>query len=148
MRKLIVITFKGEDGAKGPLMKDSTTSEGWATMLVMEESITINNGILNHRKRVGAIRDKKENLLALGLKEGDDLNAVLGKEHRITYFETVEPQYEGQQPKVNPRNQEVIKNSAGQPIYLSAKVTEAGVEDQLIGNAKAAVVASGAEKIA
>lgn len=143
MRKLIVIPFK-----TGEAMLDSKTSEGWATMLVMEESITINNGILNHRKRVGAIRDKKENLLALGLKAGDDLNAKLGTESRVIYVETLEPQYEGQQPKVNPKTKEVVKDSNGAPIYLSAKVGDASIEDQLIGNAKAVAVQSGAASIA
>lgn len=143
MTKLIVIPFKS-----GQLMKDSTKSEGWATMLVMEESITINNGILNHRKRVAAIRDKKENLEKLGLKAGDDFNALLGKNCRVAYIETTEPQYEGHQPKVNPRTKEVIKDAAGKPIYLSAKVVEPEVKDQLVESAKSAVTASGAEKIA
>lgn len=134
-------------------MRDSKTSEGWATMLVVEESITINNGILNHRKRVGAIRDKKENLTALGLKAGDDLNAKLaefgGKESRVVYIETTEPQYEGHKAKINPKTKEVIKNAAGQPIFLSAKVMDAKEQDQLVEAAKVvAPVKSGAASIA
>lgn len=147
MRKLILIPFKS-----GELMRDSKTSEGWATMLVVEESITINNGILNHRKRVGAIRDKKENLTALALKAGDDLNAKLaefgGKESRVVYIETTEPQYDKHQPKINPKTKEVIKTAAGQPVYLSAKVMDASNEDQLVSAAPAVVAKSGAEKIA
>lgn len=147
MRKLIVIPF-----LTGEAIRDSKTSEGWATMLVMEESITINNGILNHRKRVGAIRDKKEDLLALALKVGDDFNKKLaeygGKESRVVYTETLEPQYEGHQPKINPKTKEVIKNAAGQPIYLSANVMEASVEDQLQEAVKSVPVATGAANIA
>lgn len=146
MRQLIVIPFKD-----GSLLK-AGKKEGWASILVVETILTMNNGIINPRKRVGAIRGKKEDLEALQLKSGDDFNKKMeqlgGKECRVIYTETSEPQYEGHQPKVNPRTKEVVKDAHGNPIYLSAEVGDATLPDQLVGNAKAVIATSGAEKIA
>jgi hypothetical protein len=153
MRKLTVIRFKpAVEGQQGELIKKSTTKPEWGSMLVMETILTINNGIINPRKRVAAIRAKLVELDALNLKEGDDFNKKLaelgGKEHRIVYTEATAPQYEGQKAKVNPKTSEVIKDIHGAPIYLSASVQLASVEDDMIPTGVAVSQESGAANLA
>ena len=112
MNKLIVALFKD-----GSLIRKSTKKEGWGTVMVIGETITFNSGIMNVSKRIGFLRAPIEQLEALGLTEGQDINtklSSLGADGvKIVRKESLEPFFEGQEPKKNPTSGEVIKDAAG-----------------------------------
>lgn len=141
MQKLIVTKFKD-----GQLIRKSTKKEGWGTMMVIETKFKFNNGIPNEIKRVAFLRGEIAKLQAFGLKEGDDLNATLSSlGHcgvKIVRKESTTPFFEGQQPKINPQNKAVVKDSAGNPIYLQDSIVDntSAEEDELLESVSTASV--------
>lgn len=145
MKKLEVISFNGTDGKpNGVFIKQSTKNPEWATVLVMTSAITMSNGVINNNKRIASIRAKKVELDALGLTLGCDFNEKLtklgAKAMQIAVKETVAPQYEGHQPKINPTTKAVITAVAGGSIYYNTVLVEddGANHDVIIPSVKAA----------
>jgi hypothetical protein len=128
MKTLTVIAFK--DGA---VIRKSTKKAGWASVMVMETSLTITNGIIDQKKRLGFLRAKEELINALAPKQGEDLNhkflALGGKAMKVRVIESITPQFEGQRQKLNPTTKAVIKDLNGNPIYFSTEVVEDSEEN-------------------
>lgn len=146
MNKLEVIKFKD-----GSTIRKSTKKEGWGTVMVAQRSISFNNGILNEVTRVGFMRAPLAQLEALGLVAGQDLNAKLQSlghgGARIIRKEQTTPFFEGQTPKINPKTKEVIKDTAGNPIFMQDTLVDIakGEEDVLVSSVAATVAAPAAE---
>lgn len=149
MQKLIVTKFKD-----GQLIRKSTKKEGWGTMMIIETKFKFNNGIPNEIKRVAFLRGEISKLVKdFGLKEGDDLNAKLASlGHcgvKIVRKESTTPFFVGQQPKINPQNKEVVKDTAGNPIYLQDSIvdnTSAEEDELLAGVSTASVIAEAGDQ--
>lgn len=142
MNKLEVIKFKD-----GSVIRKSTKKEGWGTIMVAQRSYGFNNGILNETTRIGFMRAPLPQLEALGLSAGQDLNAKLGSlghgGAKIVRKESVTAFFEGQQPKINPKTKEVIKDAAGNPIFMQDTLVDIakGEEDVLVSSVATPVAA-------
>lgn len=147
MSKLIVIGAKDAQGQPTIAIKQSTTKPEWGSVLVMEESYSVTNGLLVANKRIAAYRAKMSTLNALDIKLGDDFNAKLAglgvKPMKIFVKESLAKQYEGHTPKINPSTQAVITTDVGQPIYYNTVVdfVETG-KDEFVSKSAVAVSAN------
>lgn len=126
-QKLIVIKSKNADGSTS-VVKKSTRKPGWGSVAVMLTILTISNGIINSKKRIGFVRAQLPQLDLLALQEGQDFNARMlelgGKAHKIVVKETTVPQYEGHKAKINPTTKAVMKALDGSPIFYATEVVE------------------------
>jgi len=140
MSQLRIAEFKD-----GSIIKASTKNPLWGTAMVIGESVTFNNGIMNVSKRIGFLRAPIAQLEALGLARDLDLNAkltALGADTvKIVRQESITPFFEGQSPKINPTSQEVIKDHAGNPIFMQDVLvnTGSGESDSLVSRTAPAV---------
>jgi hypothetical protein len=147
MRKLIVIPFKKADGTTQTI-KPSASKPGWASVMVMEKLLTINNGVVNERKLIGFVRMQTPILESLGLTEGCNFNekfiAAGGTAHKVVVRESLKKAHENHQPKKNPQTGEILKSLDGSPIYYSTEVLEDKEEnkDERIEFQKASVTAA------
>jgi|SRR6218665_128671 len=116
MKKLIVSKFKD-----GTIVRPSATKPGFATIMVIETSARMSNGFLNNSKRVAFVRGKKEDLEALAVKEGDNLNTIFANKQyplvKIIRQESTTPWFEGQQAKINPQTKVAILYN-GAPVFM------------------------------
>jgi hypothetical protein len=146
MNKLEVIKFKD-----GSVIRKSTKKEGWGTVMVAQRSYGFNNGVLNETVRIGFMRAPLAQLEGLVLVAGQDLNAKLSSlghgGANIVRKESTTPFFEGQTPKINPKTKEVIKDIAGNPIYMQDTLCDLakGEKDELISSVATAVVAPAGE---
>ena len=136
----------------GSVIKQSASKPEWASVMVVGETVGFNNGIMNTSRRIAFLRGRKAELEALGLHEGTDLNAKLASlgadTVKIVRKESLTPAYEGQQPKINPTTQEVIKDASGNPIYMQDVLvnTASGETDELISATAPATVAEAGDE--
>ena len=117
----------------GSLLKLSAKKD-YATAMVIEDKVSVNSGgFLNTSKRVAFLRGKTPELEALGLTDGCDINAKLkaigGSSVKIVRRESTAPQFEGQNPKINPQTEAVITDDAGNPIYMQDVLVSAGSDE-------------------
>lgn len=121
-RKLEVIAFK--DGAVIRVSKKNPT---WGSIMTMESSWSLNNGLLNNNKRIGFMRAPLVSLEQLTTKAGDDMNAkliALGIHAKKTIIvESLVATYPGQQPKINPTTKAPILHK-GQPVYYNTDLVD------------------------
>lgn len=145
MENLKVIKFKD-----GSLVKDSKTA---GTVFFRVECAGFKSGssLLVETTTYGQVRMKKTTFERLGITEGCNLNEVYAKfnipAHKIYVKESITPQYDSHQPKVNPsKNNEVVVNASGQPIYYNTEVLIDSPEnkDVFIPSASAASIAASA----
>ncbi len=136
MSKLIITPFKGVNGQVGLVIKPSTKKEGWGSVMVIATSHSVTNGILNEKKQVAFMRAKIEQLEKLNLASGKDLNEVLkglgAKPMRIRVVESLEAQYQGHQPKINPTTKAAITTASGQPIFYNTELADEASTDVLV----------------
>ena len=129
----------------GSVVKPSANNPEWGSVMVVGETVSFNNGIMNTSRRIAFLRGKLEALQALGLQEGTDLNAKLASigadTVKIVRKESLTPFYEGQEAKKNPRTEEFIKDASGNPIYMQDVLvnTSALEGDELIATSAPAV---------
>ena len=132
---LKVINFK-----EGVAVRASSKTEGRSIIMVGATSYSNVGGALFGSSRRAIINLPSELAESLDLKDGDDINAKL-KGHGLNAMEiirkeSITPAYEGQKPKVNPSTNEVVKDSAGNPIYMEDKAFDLGTEkDELVKSA-------------
>lgn len=112
----------------------NTNKPEFGSIMFTEDHIQFGTGFVNAQKRVhfesGKIADLQKLVTSLNLKLDSKLNNF-----KIVVKESTIPSYEGQTPKINPSNAEVMKSN-GQDIYrttLLAPITSTE-EDVLLKN--------------
>lgn len=91
-----------------------------------QESSSLNGSFLNSRKRVafvtGTLEDLNKRVKMFDLKHGSELPG------KIVIFESLEPMWNGQTPKINPqKDDEIIGVNVGDkfyPVYAQMKYTD------------------------
>ena len=135
-QKLIVTIPRDANGnAKHDLIKISNKDPKWCGILVKSTTTRASRTksgsfVIVESSRASYVQMQTEVARKLNLHEGMDLNSF-GLNLTIARKETREPQYEGHQPKVNPKTGEVILED-GAPVYMNDYVAPAGTEDALI----------------
>lgn len=79
--------------------------------------VSFENEFINESKRSAFLRAPIEFLEAQNYKEGTVLPGIIQK------LESFEPFYEGQNPKINPRTEEIVLTN-GKPTYLRYVFTQ------------------------
>lgn len=140
MKTLIVSEFKD-----GTIVRPSKTKPGFATIMVIETSVKMSNGFLNNSKRVGFVRGKAEDLAALAVKKGDNLNQIFAaKQYPMVKIIRQEragtPWFDGQPAKINPQTKAPVLHN-GIPVYMQDVVVSdiAAFEDELLTSSAAPV---------
>lgn len=149
--KLAITTFKNGEFA-GKTIRQKAGSER-ASILVSSQSVTNNNGSIWVSNRTAALTLPASLVEGKTFNEGDDLNVFLKSlglgEHKIIMIESIEPFYEGQQPKTRGEGGEVVTDDNGNPIYQDYRVVpvSSGREDEKVARnvAQATNIASSQE---
>lgn len=89
----------------------------FGTIRLDQEVVTMEGGFLNRTKRSGFISGKMTDLEAMGYKEGQ---IIAGTIRRVESFE---PQFEGQNHKINPETKADVLVD-GKKVYFQDKFTE------------------------
>lgn len=112
----------------GEIVTQNPNKPDFGSIRVDQEITSFEGGFLNRQNRVAFIGGRMEDLQSLGYKEGTTLPG------KIVVIETLEPQYTGHSPKINPETGEELTQS-GQAIYRDTKYTEnQNVSDQLLSH--------------
>jgi hypothetical protein len=135
MSKVIVKAF--QDGA---VLRPSSKAEGRVILMIAETSLSNVGGAYFESSRRAIINLPEGVANQFNLKDGDDFNAKLKSfgqnEVEIIREESTTPFYEGQNPKVNPTSQEIVRTSSGEAIYMRDKAYDKGTEkDKLVKSA-------------
>lgn len=95
----------------------------------VEQTVTsMENGFFNERNRSAIITGPTEKLQAANFKAGQTLPG------KIVVRETLQPQYDGQEPKINPETGEAL-TQGGNEIYRQSVYTEdLSQHDQLLSH--------------
>jgi hypothetical protein len=152
--KLSIVPFKNGPWA-GQTVRQKEGSER-ASLLVQEGETRITNvngSIFVANPRTAAITLPASLVEGKTFNEGDDLNIFLKSlglgEHKIIMIESIEPFYEGQDPKTKGGGGEVITDDNGNAIYQDYRIVPAssGREDERVarGLSEATNIASSQE---
>ena len=132
--KILVLTpsenFTGTVNPDGVTSNKITDGGEFIQFACEQEPVIEFNGTLLTSKSIkGLISVPKADWDALNitLSKGDDLSSKLGKPLELGIVEATKPFWNGQQPKINPRTDEVLLHN-GQPIYRRLVV---GAEGQV-----------------
>lgn len=121
----VIVTVPEGKSELFSLNKVDDKGKQWASVMLTQTVLEINNGILNPRKRTAFIRgDIKD--LQVNFSVGQTLEGKIVIEERTTSF------FEGQQPKINPQTRETLTLD-GMPIYRnSSYVSDESMKDVLL----------------
>ena len=112
MTKAIVTLAAG----KTDVVSVSKTNPENGSIMVKAETVTLNdNGFEVEEVRVAFIKGTVENLRKRNLKPGDDYSVKVTP-IKLVVKEQFEPFFPGQEPKKNPKTNEII-TSSGAPVY-------------------------------
>ena len=112
MAKAIVTLAEGQTD----VVRVSKTNPENGSIMVKSETVTMNdNGFEVEEVRIGFIKGTIENLRKRNLKPGDDYSAKVTPV-KLVIKEQFEPFFPGQEPKKNPKTDEVI-TSSGATVY-------------------------------
>ena len=112
MTKAIVTLAEG----RTDVVNVSKTNPENGSIMVKAETVTLNdNGFEVEEVRVAFIKGTVENLRKRNLKPGDDYSVKVTP-IKLVVKEQFEPFFEGQEPKKNPKTDEII-TSSGAPVY-------------------------------
>jgi len=100
----------------GAVITVSKNNSQYGTIRLDSENVSLEGGFMNKSKRTAFIRGKVEDLQSLGYKAGQTLGGKIMKK------ESFSPFYEGQKPKVNPSNGEIILTN-GEETFLDYTYT-------------------------
>jgi hypothetical protein len=134
-----VDTEYSEDG----LIRKNTLKPLYGSMILTAEEITIKDGFVNSRKKIGFITGKYDELVTMitkyGLIEGTNFSVAVAP-HRIVVLERVESELNGElgfTEKINPSTKQILSKD-GEPIYRKTEVVEEGsdIVDILISHDK------------
>jgi hypothetical protein len=123
----------------GTIIRDSK-KEGRSIVMLAQESYNNIGGALVKASRRAIFNLPTELAHELKLSDGCDFNAKLKgfglKAVEIIRKESTTPFYDGQEAKINPTTDEVVKTSAGEPIYMDDNAYDVGTEvDELVKSA-------------
>lgn len=120
MTKVKVVAFKD-----GSVLKQNERKPNKSYFRVHSSEMTFSNGNANVQNRYATI--------SIDTKAGQDMNLFEGKEieGRIVFTESLEPAYEGQEPKRAGQDGPVLTKD-GSPIYRSSSLESADKADTLI----------------
>ena len=112
MTKAIVTLAEG----RTDVVSVSKTNPENGSIMVKAETVTLNdNGFEVEEVRVAFIKGTVENLRKRNLKPGDDYSVKVTP-IKLVVKEQFEPFFAGQEPKKNPKTNEII-TSSGAPVY-------------------------------
>ena len=112
MNKTIVTLAEG----KTDVVMVSKTNEANASIMVKQSTMSANDqGFIQEEIRVGFVKGATETLRKLNLKAGDNFSDKAFP-IKLVVIEQFEPFFPGQEPKKNPKTDEVI-TSSGAPVY-------------------------------
>lgn len=125
MTNLIVTAFKD-----GTVIRMSTKTPGWATIMVVTEELTVaKGGLLVKNSRNGFLKAEVAQIEALNPVAGADLNALFKARNiapqKMVIVESLVPSYEGQQAKIHPKTNAPILSVNGEPIYYETAIIAA-----------------------
>jgi len=100
----------------GAIITVSKNNSQYGTIRLDSENVSLEGKFMNKSKRTAFIRGKVEDLQSLGYKAGQTLGGKIVKK------ESFSPFYEGQSPKVNPSNGEIILTN-GEETFLDYTYT-------------------------
>jgi hypothetical protein len=142
----LVAKWLEKDGANTLTAKDlirvnDNKPEFGSLMLVTPNVVTINNGFMNKRNKVGFITGRVEDLKEVikhhKLKEGTDYSEKFGAHHIVTLelLKSKVPENQGYREKINPTTGEILTKN-GEDIYWKTEVVSEGsdVKDALISH--------------
>jgi hypothetical protein len=156
----LITKWQEKDGAntltaKGLIRINDNKPEFGSLMLMTPNVVTINNGFMNTRDKVGFItgrlEDLKKTIKGKKLREGTDYSEVFGP-HKIVTLEILESEFdevkknpdseepgdEGYREKINPSTGEILKKGKEVIFWKTEVVSEAGdVNDRLITHDRA-----------
>ena len=132
----LVAKWQEKDGAntltaKGLIRVNDNKPEFGSLMLVTPNVVTINNGFMNKRNKVGfitgRIEDLKDVIKHYKLKEGMDYSVIFGAHHIVTIekLESDVPENQGFRIKINPQTEEEL-TKYGEKIYWKTEVVPEG----------------------
>ena len=112
MNKTIVTLAEG----RTDVVMVSKTNEANASIMVKQSTMSANDqGFIQEEIRVGFVKGATETLRKLNLKAGDNFSDKAFP-IKLVVIEQFEPFFPGQEPKKNPKTDEVI-TSSGAPVY-------------------------------
>ena len=116
---LIVSKFKD-----GSVVRKSNSENGIGSIQVKDNSLKLNeDGFVSRSNRSAFIRGDFETLNSLGLKDGQDISSVFGNKKMIVKQST-EKFYATQNPKINPKTAEIIRDVNNNPIYEECRIVD------------------------
>lgn len=119
MQKLIVTKYKD-----GSLVKSKEGSDR-ASIYVTCSAFVNRNGSIWEQKRIAHLSLPKALAESFNVSEGADLNNTLKAQglgaHKVIMMESIEPFFDGQEPKTRGAGGDVITDDAGNNIYQDYK---------------------------
>lgn len=130
MSKAIVTLAEGQT----EVIRVSKTNPESASIMLKQSTMGSNDqGFIQEEVRVGFVKGTPDTLAKLGLKPGDDFN-VKAFPVKLVIKEQFDPFYPGQEPKKNPKTDEVITSGGVEVYRYTYVVSEASamVDEKLI----------------
>lgn len=120
----------------------SPTKPEFGKFRVDSRHVSMENGFVNIQKRTAFVAGRTEDLQSLGYKADQTIAGQIIKK------ESFEPFYEGQSPKINPSNKDVVLTN-GKQTYLQYEFTQdLSAHDEWIGSTSEEISAETARKLA
>lgn len=132
MAKAIVTLAEGQTD----VVRVSKTNPENGSIMVKAETIGVNDqGFMSKETRIGFIKGTVEDLKKFNLKPGDDFSAKVSPV-KLVIKEQFEPFFPGQEPKKNPKTDEVITSSGATVYRYTFVVSETSpmVDEKLISD--------------
>ena len=118
---------EGNELALNGLVRINPNKPEFGSLMVINNSMTVNNGFVNNRSKVGFITGEVTILETMidqfNLKEGTDFSVAVGP-HKIVTLEKLEsdvPENQGYREKINPSTEEALTKD-GESIYWKTEV--------------------------
>lgn len=129
---LVVGKFKDNS-----IVRQSVSNPEFGSIVVKDNGVKLVNGFLNKNNNVAFIRGKHEELKKLDLKEGMDISTLFGNQ-KMVVKESTKEFFIGQEPKKNPKTNEICVTTDGEPIYRVTEIVDINspVTDTLLEKAE------------
>ena len=129
---LVVSKFKDNS-----IVRQSVSNPEFGSIMVKDNGVKLVNGFLNKNNNVAFIRGKHEELKKLDLKEGMDISTLFGNQ-KMVVKESTKEFFVGQEPKKNPKTNEICVTTDGEPIYRVTEIVDINspVTDTLLEKAE------------
>ena len=115
---LVVSKFKDNS-----IVRQSVSNPEFGSIMVKDNGVKLVNGFLNKNNNVAFIRGKHEELKKLDLKEGMDISSLFGNQ-KMVVKESTKEFFVGQEPKKNPKTNEICVTTDGEPIYRVTEIVD------------------------